>query len=116
MRLDDYTDSHFNRQGSMIAAAIYARKSTEQTGVNEDARSIERQKTRAREYAARHGWAVFDEHIFTDDGISGAEFDDRRPGLQRLLHALKPSPPFHVLIISEVSRLGREQIEVAKIL
>jgi hypothetical protein len=29
------------------------------------------------------------------------------------MNALKPRPPFHVLIMSEESRLGREQIEVS---
>jgi hypothetical protein len=29
------------------------------------------------------------------------------------MNALKPRPPFHVLILSEESRLGREQIEVS---
>jgi DNA invertase Pin-like site-specific DNA recombinase len=47
-----------------------------------------------------------------DDGISGAEFANR-PGFLRLMNALKPRPAFHVLVMSEVSRLGREQIETA---
>ena len=37
----------------------------------------------------------------------------KRPGFLRLLNALKPKPPFQVLIMSEESRLGREQIETA---
>ena len=52
---------------------------------------------------------------FCDDGISGAEFEGR-PGLQRLLSALKPEPRFSVLIVSELSRLGRDQIESQGIL
>jgi DNA invertase Pin-like site-specific DNA recombinase len=48
-----------------------------------------------------------------DDGISGAEFTNR-PGFVRLMNTLKPGcPPFNVLIMSKVSRLGREQIETA---
>src|ERR1700730_7156416 len=35
------------------------------------------------------------------------------PGFLRLMNALKPRAPFQVLIMSEVSRLGREQIETA---
>src|SRR5205823_9292784 len=35
------------------------------------------------------------------------------PGFLRLLNALSPRPPFQVLIMSEESRLGREQIETA---
>src|SRR4029434_7400081 len=53
-----------------------------------------------------------DDCIFIDDGISGAEFATR-PGFLRLMNALKPRPPFQVLIMSEESRLGREQIETA---
>ena len=48
--------------------------------------------------------------IFVDDGISGAEFANR-PGFLRLMSALKPRPPFQVLIMSEEPRLGRENIE-----
>jgi DNA invertase Pin-like site-specific DNA recombinase len=44
--------------------------------------------------------------------VSGAEFANR-PGFVRLMGALKPRPPFQVLIMSEESRLGREAIETA---
>jgi hypothetical protein len=47
-----------------------------------------------------------------DDGISGAEFV-KRPGFLRLMNALKPKPPFQILIMSAESRLGRDQIETA---
>src|SRR5262249_39037007 len=66
----------------------------------------------AKAYAARHGWIVEDAYVYVDDGISGAEFANR-PGFVRLMAALKPKAPFSVLIMSEVSRLGREQIETA---
>jgi site-specific DNA recombinase len=62
-----------------------------------------------------HGWIVLDEYIFVDDGISGAEFR-KRPGLTRLLNTLRPSPPFQILLMSEESRLGREQIETAYVI
>ena len=91
--------------------AIYARKSTEQNGVVDEARSVTRQIESARAYAERKGWTVDDSHIYVDDGISGAEFD-KRPGFLRLMNALKPRPGFQSLIMSEESRLGREQIEV----
>jgi DNA invertase Pin-like site-specific DNA recombinase len=48
---------------------------------------------------------VADEHVYVDDGISGAEFANR-PGFLRLMNALKPKPLFQVLIMSEESRLG----------
>jgi site-specific DNA recombinase len=96
-----------------MLAAIYARKSTDQTGAGDKSESVERQLAHARAYAIRKGWTVADAHAYADDGISGAEFGDRRPGLARLLNALKPRPPFQVLVMSEESRLGRESIEVA---
>jgi len=96
-------------------AAIVARKSTEQVGVTDEQRSVTRQVEHARAYALAHGWIVLDEYIFVDDGISGAEFR-KRPGLTRLLNALRPRPPFQVLVMSEESRLGREQIETAYII
>lgn len=96
-----------------MIAAIYARKSTDQAGAGDKSESVERQVAHARAYAERKGWIVADAHVYADDGISGAEFGDRRPGLARLLNALKPRPPFQVLVMSEESRLGRESIEVA---
>ncbi|MGB7220742.1 MAG: recombinase family protein, partial [Vicinamibacterales bacterium] len=93
-----------------MKAAIYARKSTEQTGVADDQKSVTRQIEHARSYAMRKGWTVDESCIFVDDGISGAEFANR-PGFVRLLNALKPRAPFEVLVVSELSRLGREQLE-----
>ncbi len=95
-----------------MIAAIYARKSTEQSGVLEEEKSVTRQIEHAKAYAARKGWEAGEEYIFVDDGISGAEFV-KRPGFLRLMNALKPRPSFDVLIMSEESRLGREQIETA---
>src|SRR5262245_61174911 len=95
-----------------MIAAIYARKSTEQTGVADDQKSVARQVDHARQFAARKGWIVADECVYADDGVSGAEFTNR-PGFLRLMNALKPRAPFQVLIMSEESRLGREAIETA---
>ena len=53
-----------------------------------------------------------DDHVYVDDGISGAEFANR-PGFLRLMNALKPRAPFQMLAMSEGSRLGREAIETA---
>ena len=96
----------------MLVTAIYARKSTDQTDVADEAKSVTRQVEHARTYATRKGWTVADAAIFVDDGISGAEFA-KRPGFVRLMAALKPRPAFQVLIMSEESRLGRETIETA---
>jgi site-specific DNA recombinase len=106
------TDDTEVASSKTLVAGIYARKSTEQTGMSEEAKSIQRQIAGARQYAARKGWSVDDASIFTDDGISGAEFANR-PGFLRLMNSLKTRPQFQVLIMSEESRLGREAIETA---
>ena len=95
-----------------MITAIYARKSTEQPGIADAEKSVTRQIEHARAYATRKGWTVADDHVYVDDGISGAEFANR-PGFLRLMNVLKPTPPFQVLIMSEESRLGRESIETA---
>ena len=81
-------------------------------GVGDEEKSIARQIAHAKAYAQKKGWAVDDEHVYSDDDISGAEFV-KRPGFLRLMNALKPGPAFQALIMSEESRLGREQIETA---
>ncbi len=97
-----------------MIAAIYARKSTDQNLPDEE-KSVTRQTERAHAFAARQGWQVLPEHIYADDGISGAEFL-KRPGFLRLMNALKPHPPFQVLIVMEQSRLGRSLDEVPLVL
>ena len=79
-----------------MIAGIYARKSSEQTGVADEQKSVARQVEHARHYAAKRGWTVDDAWVFVDDGISGAEFG-KRPGLVRLMAALKPRPPFQAM-------------------
>jgi site-specific DNA recombinase len=93
-----------------MIAAIYARKSTDQNLPDEE-KAVTRQVERARAYATRKGWTVADAHVYADDGISGAEFM-KRPGYLALMNALRPRPPFQVLIVMEQSRLGRSLDEV----
>jgi site-specific DNA recombinase len=95
-----------------MLAAIYARKSTEQHGFNEEEKSVARQIQHAGAYADRKGWTIDKDHIYSDDGVSGAEFV-KRPGFLRLMNALKPRPSFQILIMSEESRLGREAIQAS---
>ena len=93
-----------------MIAAIYGRKSTKQEGVADEAKSVTRQVDNARAFATSKGWTVADQHVYVDDGVSGAEFE-RRPGFMRLLAALEPTPPFEVLIVSDRKSLGRESYE-----
>ena len=90
-----------------MVAAIYARKSTDQSGVADEQKSVARQIDHARQYATRKGWTVDDASVFVDDGISAAEFANR-PGFLRLMNSVKPRASFQVLVMSEESRLGRE--------
>jgi DNA invertase Pin-like site-specific DNA recombinase len=94
-----------------MIAALYARRSHEQNAVADEAKSVARQIEHAKADAALKGWAVAEEHVYVDDGVSGVRFGAARPGLARLLNALSPRPPFQALIMSEESRLGREAIE-----
>jgi site-specific DNA recombinase len=103
---------------TQVITAIYARKSTEQTGVADDQKSVARQVEHARAYATAKGWTVDDSSVFVDDGISGAEFANR-PGLVRLINALDPKrrrTAFQALIVSDLDRLGREQLETGYVL
>lgn len=93
-------------------AAIYARKSHAQERVAAEAKSVTRQLENARTFAEGKGWTVI--QSFTDDAISGTEFE-KRPGLQQVLAAAERKE-FDVLIVAEQKTLGREQFEVGYLL
>jgi DNA invertase Pin-like site-specific DNA recombinase len=94
-----------------MSAAVYARKSTEQS-VGTDAKSVTRQVELGRAFAEQRGWTVVEEYI--DDAISGADFSSRRDGLARMLEAAQRRPrSFDVVITMDESRLGRDQYRTA---
>ncbi len=63
-----------------MEVALYARVSTTR---QQQHQTIEQQCSRLRDYVATHpDWSVADEHIYRDDGYSGATL--KRPGLDRL--------------------------------
>lgn len=100
-----------------LRAGAYCRKSQDEIGKDAADKSITRQLARAREYAAGKGWTFDETCVFSDDGVSGAEFNQkRRPGFYRMLAALSPRPPFDVLIVSEQSRLGRDTIRTLAVI
>ncbi len=93
-----------------MKAAIYARKSNEEKEKNPANKSVEQQIAEARSYAQKKGWTISEDHIYKDDGIPGSEFENR-PDFARLLASVPrrgEQPPFDVLIMSELSRLGRD--------
>lgn len=95
-----------------MKTAIYARKSTDDNERIPENRSTARQIQHAKTFATNQGWLVCEEHVYVDDAKSGADFM-RRDGLLRLLNSLKH---FDVIVMSELSRLGREQLQTSKVL
>src|SRR5215207_9663875 len=83
-----------------MRVALYVRVSTDR---QQRAQTIEQQVTQLRAYvAARDGWTVGEEHIFRDDGHSGAQLD--RPGLDALRdHAARAA--FDVVVVTAPDRL-----------
>ncbi|MFZ0301881.1 MAG: recombinase family protein [Terracidiphilus sp.] len=91
--------------------AAYLRFSSE----NQDETSLEDQLRRCREVAARDGFTIPSEFVFTDRAISGRSMKNR-PGLQRLLAAAKLSPsPFQGVIIFDTARLARNVEELLRV-
>jgi len=88
-----------------LRAAIYARYSSDlQQPV-----SIEDQVQRCREYAEKRGWEVSEEHIYTDEEVSG-NVSKARPGYQAMLGAAKQRA-VEVVLGDEVSRFSRDPAE-----
>src|SRR5262249_19790861 len=95
------------REGEPMIAAIYARKSTGQTGADADAKSVARQIENARAFAKSKGWTVSEAHVYADDAVSGAE-TKRLIHRQRLLDLIATNKsPFQVLIMRDASRFSR---------
>src|SRR4030095_2012308 len=85
-----------------MRAALYVRVSTDR---QQHAQTIEQQVTQLRAWvAARDGWTVREEHIFRDDGCSGARLD--RPGLDALRDQAARGA-FDLVLVTLPDRLGR---------
>jgi hypothetical protein len=83
-----------------VPAACYARNA------ERNPERIEAQVRACRAYAEAHGLSIADEHVFVDDGASGANFD--RPGWQALQRsAAAGDPPFACVIVTEPTRVSR---------
>jgi len=88
-------------------AAVYARKSTEQIGVDAEQKSVERQIENAKAFAAALNCTVPDAYVYSDDAISGAE-TRKLVARQRLLTMLTADRrPVDVLIMRDSSRFSR---------
>ncbi len=69
--------------------------------------TIEQQLQLLREYSQKQGWVWNEEHIFRDDGYSGATL--RRPGLDRLRDQVRNAAFDRMLIIAP-DRLARNYV------
>jgi DNA invertase Pin-like site-specific DNA recombinase len=86
---------------------VYARVSTTRQA---EAQSTEQQLERLRAHVAAHvaeGWDLREEHIFRDDGYSGARL--RRPGLDRLRDVVAAAALDRVLLTAP-DRLARNYV------
>lgn len=96
----------------MPTAAIYARYSTDEQRET----SIEDQVRRCRQTAAKEGFSVDDDFVFSDSAVSGtAKGRAKRVGYQRLLDAIH-SGLVDVVIVDDVSRVARNMVEGATLM
>lgn len=93
------------------SVALYIRLSQEDedNGTEKsESNSITSQKTLLKEYISEHNdLDIYDTYI--DDGYTGTDFN--RPGFQKLLEDMK-SGNINCVIVKDLSRLGRNYIEV----
>jgi site-specific DNA recombinase len=87
-----------------LRVAIYARVSTQQ---QTHIQTIEQQLESLHAYDQQQGWQLRDEHIFRDDGRSGADLNC--PGLDRLRDAVRAGELDRVLV-TEPDRLARNYV------
>ncbi len=84
--------------------AVYVRVSTQRQAQTQ---TIEQQLDSLRKYHEAQGWLWQEEHIFRDDGYSGAKL--RRPGLDRLREQVGRAA-FDRVIITAPDRLARNYV------
>src|SRR6266511_974953 len=88
----------------LMRVAVYARVSTTRQA---QAQTIEQQLDRLRAAVTERGWALDDEHVYRDDGYSGASLG--RPGLDRLRdHAAVAE--LDVVLVTAPDRLARNYV------
>src|SRR5829696_4356696 len=95
---------HMHRRTPM-EIALYARVSTSR---QQQAQTIDQQLDRLRTHVAQHPeWHLADEHIYRDDGYSGAKLN--RPGLDRLRDRAAFAA-FELILITAPDRLARNYV------
>ena len=93
-----------------MKVAVYVRVSTLR---QRQAQSIEQQLERLQAHVVAQGWSLAEEHIFRDDGYSGAKLN--RPGLDSLRDRAAMAE-FELVLITSPDRLARKYVHQALIL
>jgi len=93
-----------------MKAAIYARVSTLR---QHQAQTIEQQLKRLLAHVTAQGWHLAEEHIFRDDGYSGAKLN--RPGLDNLRDRAAMAE-FELVLLTAPDRLARKYVHQVLIL
>ena len=92
---------------AVMIAAIYARKSTDQSDVSDAEKSVTRQISLAKAFAAEKGWQVIEEYM--DEGISGQESAKLVNRARMLADATQGK--FSVVIVRDYDRISRDDRE-----
>ncbi len=87
-----------------MRVALYARVSTQRQA---QAQTVEQQVERLMGHACQQGWGVSLDHVFRDDGYSGASL--RRPGLDRLRDRAA-ARSLDLVLITAPDRLARNYV------
>ena len=99
----------YKEKNKDIRAAAYLRLSIED-GDKAESNSIGNQRELIRDFAAeRPGLHLVEE--YADDGYTGTNFE--RPGFKRMMEDIK-SGKINCIIVKDLSRLGRNYIEMGK--
>jgi len=104
LNIQDYIDE----EGGIDALYLRLSREDEQNG---ESNSIANQRALLTEYAKKNGFRNV--CIFVDDGISGATLQ-QRPAMMELL-ALVEADRVRTVIVKDMSRLGRNHIEVGQL-
>lgn len=91
---------------------LYGRLSqedTQKTNKTDDSNSIQNQKLLLEKYAAEKGF--INTLFLYDDGYSGTNFN--RPGWQQVMELME-NGQVETLIVKDMSRLGREYLQVGQ--
>lgn len=83
--------------------------------VSSDDQTIENQKRELMAVVRAREWTLTKQHVFTDEGISGAKGRDKRPGYNALLLAATRRE-FELIATWSVDRLGRSVLHLAQLM